>query len=402
MSAFQPMETIPVYTKLYDFIFTIARMNPPTPGHKELVKQMMEEAYKYGIPVYIGLSSTCCKEDNPLTCNEKKELVEAMIAQIKSENVDIKDVNTYVICSADEIGSRMMYDVTTKIITDYINNNNNNNLKFYLNNNKEINRLDYIIKRNNDEALITEKNRIMSVLKPYLPIGVMFYGDDYAGCANSQGITECIIEDPDINYSKLLPNFKNLYFAPPLVRKTDSNAPLTISGGIKIPLPIAGMSATFIRNLTLDDEDEFKKKIEKHYIDTDLDILRIKDTDLDILRINQKEIFNTIMSKSISGIDNRIISNGKTLFGLIQERYTQAKAEAKAEAASKKSKKTAPSKKTQPGAKKPAPSKAKEALEASKIAKALKAKGVGGKKPRVTKRHLKKTSKRKTRVRSRK
>jgi hypothetical protein len=314
----------------FDLIFTIARMNPPTPGHKELVKQMMITAVANGNkPVFIGLSSTCCKEDNPLTCDEKKVLVESMILQIKAENDYLANIITKVICS-DDVGSTIMFNLTSKIIIDYYGNENGNG---------------------------NEKN------------GLMFFGDDYVGCENSQGITECLVEDSKINYSKLKSKFDHLFFAPPLVRKTDSNAKLILSNGIEIPLPSAGMSATFIRNLTLADEGEFNKKIAKHYQGTD--------TDTEVLRLNQKDIFNTIMSKAISDIETRIISNEKTLFDVIQERHKKG------------TKKTSPSKKATPSKKTQTDAKERAIAVVSKLK--TKKSGVGGKK-----------SRRKTRVRSRK
>ena len=296
----------------FDFIFTIARMNPPTPGHKELVKQMMITALENGNkPVYVGLSSTCCKEDNPLTCDEKKALVELMILRIKEENDYLENITTKVICS-DDVGSAIMFNLASKIILE---NNNKGN-------------------------------------------GLMFFGDDYVGCNNSQGITECLIEDTKKNYSMLKSQFEHLYFAPPLVRKIDSNVSLTLENGIEIPLPSSGMSATFIRNLTLNSEAEFKKEIAKHY----------PDNETELLRLHQREIFNNIMSNVTSDIETRIISNGKTLFDLIQERYSK-----KTQPGAKtQSKKTTLSKKTQPGA------------------KTQSKKKVGGKKTRTTKRRSRK------------
>ena len=53
-------------------LFTIGRMNPPTPGHKKLVKQMMEDALKNDIRVvFVNLTSTTGIKDgkvNPLEC----------------------------------------------------------------------------------------------------------------------------------------------------------------------------------------------------------------------------------------------------------------------------------------------------------------------------------------------
>lgn len=319
MSAFVPN---------FDFIFTIARMNPPTPGHKELVKQMMITALANGNkPVYIGLSTTCCKEDNPLTCGEKKELVEAMIANIIEENAELQEVIATVICADDNVGNKMIGNVTSKIITNFN---------------------------------ISNK-----------PNGLMFFGDDYK--VESHGIINCNKTTEKINYCNLNYLFDNLYIFPPLVRKINSPKSLQLTDGTEIPLPSAGMSATFIRNLTLNDEDEFNKKITEHY----------EDKDPEVLRLNQKEIFNKIMSDVTSDIETRIISNEKTLFDLIQERYSTAQSD------SIKTKQTA------------AKRRAISAVEGMKKSKSVK-NYAGGKKPRITKCHLKKTTKRKTTVRFRK
>jgi hypothetical protein len=61
----------------YKLIFTVARMNPPTPGHFELIKKMFEEAIHYGVKkIYIILSSKTDDFKNPLEPEEKKYLLE--------------------------------------------------------------------------------------------------------------------------------------------------------------------------------------------------------------------------------------------------------------------------------------------------------------------------------------
>jgi hypothetical protein len=61
----------------YQVIFTIARMNPPTPGHFSLIQKMLEEAIRHDvIKVNIILSSKTDTTKNPLEPEEKKYLLE--------------------------------------------------------------------------------------------------------------------------------------------------------------------------------------------------------------------------------------------------------------------------------------------------------------------------------------
>ena len=53
-------------------IFTLARMNPPTPGHLHLIQKLIEEAIRKNIgEVYIILSKTNDNNENPIPCPEK-------------------------------------------------------------------------------------------------------------------------------------------------------------------------------------------------------------------------------------------------------------------------------------------------------------------------------------------
>ena len=63
-------------------ILTIARMNPPTPGHKDVMKRMLNEAYKSkledkdkNVQIQIILSHSTGDKKNPIICPDKKKLV---------------------------------------------------------------------------------------------------------------------------------------------------------------------------------------------------------------------------------------------------------------------------------------------------------------------------------------
>lgn len=62
-------------------IFTISRMNPPTPGHLLLIQKLIEEAIRQNVPkVYVILSKTNDNNENPIDCQEK--------INILGENID--------------------------------------------------------------------------------------------------------------------------------------------------------------------------------------------------------------------------------------------------------------------------------------------------------------------------
>ena len=53
-------------------IFTISRMNPPTPGHLLLIKELINEAIRQNAPtVYVILSKNNENNENPIDCQEK-------------------------------------------------------------------------------------------------------------------------------------------------------------------------------------------------------------------------------------------------------------------------------------------------------------------------------------------
>jgi len=67
-------------------IFTVGRMNPPTPGHFDLIEKMIEQAIFRSVKkIYIILSSKTDKQKNPLEPEEKQYILETYgIPRVKS------------------------------------------------------------------------------------------------------------------------------------------------------------------------------------------------------------------------------------------------------------------------------------------------------------------------------
>jgi len=86
---------------VYRLIFTIARMNPPTPGHFELIRKMFEEAILHNLKkIHIILSSKRDNIKNPLYAEEKKYILEKYgIPWIKSRLKSAQDIEVEILMS---------------------------------------------------------------------------------------------------------------------------------------------------------------------------------------------------------------------------------------------------------------------------------------------------------------
>ena len=95
-------------------IFTIGRMNPPTPGHMGLIKTLIERAIQFGEnKVGIILSHSVDSEKNPLECKEKREfilsgMIDALKQQMKREGrvspdkiYKIDEIQVIIVCMDD-------------------------------------------------------------------------------------------------------------------------------------------------------------------------------------------------------------------------------------------------------------------------------------------------------------
>jgi len=83
----------------YRLIFTIARMNPPTPGHFALIRKMFEEAILHNLKkIHIILSSNIDNIKNPLHAEEKKYILEKYgIPWIKSRLKLAEDIEVDIL-----------------------------------------------------------------------------------------------------------------------------------------------------------------------------------------------------------------------------------------------------------------------------------------------------------------
>lgn len=94
-------------------IFTIARMNPPTPGHIYLLENMIEKALEKNVgQINIILSATVDTVKNPIECEEKRQIIYNYGIEIAKKNVkkkipdkieEINNINAEIICLNDEI-----------------------------------------------------------------------------------------------------------------------------------------------------------------------------------------------------------------------------------------------------------------------------------------------------------
>ena len=64
-------------------IFTYGRMNPPTIGHRKLIKAMLKKAKDTGATPFIVITHTQNKKKNPLKVAEKTAILERMFPKIE-------------------------------------------------------------------------------------------------------------------------------------------------------------------------------------------------------------------------------------------------------------------------------------------------------------------------------
>lgn len=106
-----------------NFIFTIGRMNPPTPGHLGLIKKLIEKALEMDANKVFIILSKSIDEKNPLACENpsdvelsyKKEIVGPMVKILKEQMVrdttdtskmeKINNINVITICVPDIKGA---------------------------------------------------------------------------------------------------------------------------------------------------------------------------------------------------------------------------------------------------------------------------------------------------------
>jgi nicotinic acid mononucleotide adenylyltransferase len=104
-------------------IFTLARMNPPTPGHLYVVQRLIETALeKNADKVYVILSKTNDNNENPIDCESKRKVLgspentsKTMIQSLKEKMIketsdqerksQIENIKVNTVCVPDERGA---------------------------------------------------------------------------------------------------------------------------------------------------------------------------------------------------------------------------------------------------------------------------------------------------------
>jgi nicotinic acid mononucleotide adenylyltransferase len=105
-----------------NLIFTIARMNPPTPGHLLLIRKLIDTAIEKDMKhVYVILTQTQNNDKDPISCSEKQEFLNGigktmiseqkkrMIAEQKSLKDKIQEIQVHVECVRKENPNPVSY-----------------------------------------------------------------------------------------------------------------------------------------------------------------------------------------------------------------------------------------------------------------------------------------------------
>jgi len=126
--------SIPYKNSEEQIVFTIARMNPPTPGHKFLIKTMFEKALELNLTqINIILSSTVDNQKNPIECEEKRMIIyNSLIDVVKKElklvrpefSEHIDRISVEIVCMNDQTdiemyGSHPIYSKVNYILADF-------------------------------------------------------------------------------------------------------------------------------------------------------------------------------------------------------------------------------------------------------------------------------------------
>jgi len=84
------IEKMAAFVEINEILFTIGRMNPPTPGHLELIRTMIIQAISNNVPrIDIILSHSVGDSKNPLDCNTKYGYLveERMIERLREQMI---------------------------------------------------------------------------------------------------------------------------------------------------------------------------------------------------------------------------------------------------------------------------------------------------------------------------
>lgn len=94
-----------VYTDDNTIIGTSVRMNPPTPGHAVLIREMILQALQKNIKnVYVFLSKTNDNNSDPISCPDKIYFLEKIINSLKLQ-MNAEEINVIFVCTPEDDNS---------------------------------------------------------------------------------------------------------------------------------------------------------------------------------------------------------------------------------------------------------------------------------------------------------
>lgn len=290
-------------------IFTISRMNPPTPGHMLLVKKLVQEAISKNINhVYIILSKTDTNKDNPLHCPEKidilgstteigktmiQSLKQQMILEISDKEIQqkINEINIITICVAEEKGATP-FNTVYSIINNMI----------------EIPNINLSLIIGDDR-----KNLLDNIT------------DTYFNRENIFSVNGIILPRENMDEYKLI--------------STDPNA---LNDTVMSDIPTSAISASFVRNVVNNERFDKFSEIYKEWLDEDkihhlYDIIKTRLSELPIVK--KREAPEKPLKYDypmIKGISDFIIPSAKRKRG--GKRKTKKRSKSKSNKSKKRSK----------------------------------------------------------------
>lgn len=215
-------------------IFTLARMNPPTPGHLYLIQKLIEEAIDKNVKqVYVILSKSNDDKENPIPCAEK--------------------IN--VLGYVDDITKTMINTLKQKMINETY----DPNLKFFI----ETLQVHTICVPEQKGA--TPFTPLISILNFYKSIPdvnlILLIGDDRKNMLDS--ITDYFFKWENVNSVNglILPREEMSDY------KTKSSDPEELNRLVISTVPVNAMSASFVRNIVKNNRRDKFTELYLPYLD---------------------------------------------------------------------------------------------------------------------------------------
>ena len=271
-------------------IFTLARMNPPTPGHLYVIQKLIEEGInKNAEKVYVILSKTNDNNENPIPCSEK--------------------IN--ILGSPEDVAKTMIQSIKEKMK----NNTNDEDFKRKIDNIiVETICVPEVVRATPFTPLFSivgEKNEI-----PDLNL-FLIIGDDRANMLDS--ITDTMFKRENVNsIDGLILDRPNMGEFKKISSNPQELASLNIS-----QLPVGALSASLVRNLVKNNRRDKFNELYSPYLEQDKIDKLYEDIEIGLLHLPNKKVKKESQSKESSQRIYPLIKGVGTLSSsLVTKRHT--------------------------------------------------------------------------------